>query len=688
MVVRGWSGDGPMAVRQNPDRRRTGGGGAAGCLRGRKGIEKTAELNHRRLGSAKEIKSKDRMLKKGHSKKGKTVSFSGRLSRTVILVVAIFVIAQLVIVGFTSSSIIAEEAARSTQHMLHGTIGELELPLGEVEITTRTVASLVASMPGAATAEMIMKRTVEVDSLICGGSVIYPTADGPKVTMSYQDSTGVVHSYPLMGGWGEGSWVKRGIALIGERRAPCWVPPYKAEGKRNQRVASYLYPIYLEDSTLFAIVTAELPVDWMKRKCESLRPYPNSLTTITCEDEVIGIEDTAMMLQIKTAVDNDTTVQDIIEDMKRGADSMRRIGSGAQAGYIVYGPLHNGWTVSVVCQYKEILRRSSQMHFNLFVIGVIFLILIYFVCRYTIRRMSTPITQLSDAALRMAKGDLNTQLPEIKSSDEMKHLHDSFVYMQNSITEYIDELKTTTAANERMESELGVARNIQMGMLRTDFPPNVAALLVPAKEVGGDLYDFVRRDNYLYFTIGDVSGKGVPASLMMAITRAGLRFVAGMNQSMDKLLERINISVTDTNSNDMFVTLFMGRVNLDTHHMEYCNAGHNPIIVVPPDGEPYYLKAKPNLAIGLFEDFVYESEELDLAPGTRLILYTDGVNEAERADKALFGNDRLLAWAGSEPVRSSATTDKEVVDSLFQAVQQFTEGNLQNDDITIMSITI
>lgn len=240
-----------------------------------------------------------------------------------------------------------------------------------------------------------------------------------------------------------------------------------------------------------------------------------------------------------------------------------------------------------------------------------------------------------------------------------------------------------------------------MGMLRADFPSNVAAMLVPAKEVGGDLYDFVQKGNYLYFTIGDVSGKGVPASLMMAITRAGLRFVAGMEQTMDKLLERVNVSVIDTNSNDMFVTLFMGRINIETRRMEYCNAGHNPIIVVPPDGEPYYLKAKPNLAIGLFEDFVYESESLDLAAGTRLILYTDGVNEAERleresaeqqssssTDKELFGNDRLLAWAGSDLVRNTATPEKDVVDSLYKEVQQFTEGNPQNDDITIMSILV
>ena len=118
--------------------------------------------------------------------------------------------------------------------------------------------------------------------------------------------------------------------------------------------------------------------------------------------------------------------------------------------------------------------------------------------------------------------------------------------------------------------------------------------------------------------------------------------------------------------------------------MEYCNAGHNSIIVVPPDSDPYFLKAKPNLAIGLFEDFVYEAESLDLAAGTRLILYTDGVNEAERADKSLFGNDRLLEWAKT----ARGGTEKEVVDSLYNTVLQFTEGNVQNDDITIMSIGV
>ena len=617
----------------------------------------------------------------------KTRSFSRRLSSRVTIFVAVIFVVELFVVGITSNRIIAEEATSATGHMLHGTISEIELPLGEVEIATSTVSALIAAIPDTGYAGKIVNRTVEADSLICGCSVIYPTANGARSIMCYQDSNGVLHSYPVMGGWDEESAVCRCLDRVNRTHSAFWAEPYQAAGQRDQRVTAYCHPIFMEkggDSTLYAVVVAELPVDWIEHKCESLRPYPNSLTTIVCGNTIIGLHDSVMIAQIQAAFAEDKELQELQEDMRRGVDSMRRIGSGTKLGYVVYGPLHNGWMASVVCQYKDVLRRSSLMHTNLLIIGFIVVVLLYVICRLVIHRMTTPITQLSDAALRMAKGDFNTRLPQIKSNDEMMHLHDSFVYMQNSITDYIEELKTTTAANERMESELGVARNIQMGMLRTDFPTNVAAMLVPAKEVGGDLYDFVQKGNYLYFTIGDVSGKGVPASLMMAITRAGLRFVAGMEQTMDKLLERVNVSVTDTNSNDMFVTLFMGRIDMKTNHMEFCNAGHNPIIVVPPDSEPYFLKAKPNLAIGLFEDFVYEAESIDLAPGTRLILYTDGVNEAERADKSLFGNDRLLDWAKG----ARGGTEKEIVDSLYSTVLQFTEGNVQNDDITIMSILI
>ena len=322
---------------------------------------------------------------------------------------------------------------------------------------------------------------------------------------------------------------------------------------------------------------------------------------------------------------------------------------------------------------------------NLLVVGLIGLIIIYFVCRREIRRMTRPVTELSVSALNMAKGNFKAKLPEITSKDEMLRLRDSFMYMQNSISDYISQLKTTKSVNERIESELNVARTIQMGMLNTDFPPQLYALLKPAKEVGGDLYDFILKDGVLHFAVGDVSGKGVPASLVMSITRAMLHFVATLDLPLNESVNRINNSVADSNSNDMFVTLFIGRINLKTLRMDYCNAGHNPPVIVPPDGKPYFLPVKSNLAAGLLDHFQYESECIDLVPGTRIVAYTDGVTEAENDRLELYGEDRLM----DNIVRlESDIDDKAVVENLYTSLKAYTAGYPQSDDITIMSLKV
>lgn len=292
---------------------------------------------------------------------------------------------------------------------------------------------------------------------------------------------------------------------------------------------------------------------------------------------------------------------------------------------------------------QESLRHASRMYINLIVVGFLGLVAIFFLCRHVIRTKTRPVT---------------------------------------------DELQSTTMANERMESELNVARAIQMGILNTQFPEQLYAMLCPAKEVGGDFYDFSLKDGKMYFAIGDVSGKGVPASLMMALTSVIMRFVAGLGLPINTMLERINNSVCEANSNGMFVTLFVARVDMNTGHMEFCNAGHNSLVVIPPEEPPYLLKAKPNIAIGLLGDFHYEGETLDLKPGTRIVAYTDGVTEAETLSGQtiqLFSSERLLTWAKDI---TPAMKDKEVVESLFQSVKVFAGDNPQNDDIAIMSLKI
>ena len=629
-------------------------------------------------------------------------SFSRRLSWRIIGIVSVIIVTMLVVVAIVSHQLIAEEATRATQHILHGTISDIEKPLNEVEVVTKTVAAHTLSMmrtdangksanaTGVDPMEQLVKYTVEGDSLVCGSYVIVPSCIGNLIYYGCELPGGDIAAGSMVDDAMD-SPADMLVTTAKEKKDAYWLPPHKSLVDSNKMVASYCTPVYLPGTEQLAcIVVSDLGVDWMEQKVEELRPYKNSLTTISCSDDcIVGIKDTAIIAQIRKSFAEDKELAALGEDMKLGKDSIRRrIGKGRELSFVVYGPLHNGWMVSIVCQYRDVLERSSRMHINLIMIGLLGLVVLFFACRRSIRRMTRPITELSESALNIAKGNFNAELPEIKSQDEMMRLRDSFMYMQNSIADYIEELKTTTRANERMESELNVARNIQMGMLHTDFPPQLYALLRPAKEVGGDLYDFVLKDDHLYLAIGDVSGKGVPASLMMAITRASLRFVAGLGLPMDQTMNRINNCVTDTNSNNMFVTLFSARIDLKTGRMEYCNAGHNPIIIVPPDSEPYFLKAKANLAVGLFGDFPYEAESIDLKPGTRVVAYTDGVNEAEKADKSMYGNDRLLAYVSSPKVRASATTEREVVEGLLESVTAFTDGNPQNDDITIMSVKI
>ena len=351
--------------------------------------------------------------------------------------------------------------------------------------------------------------------------------------------------------------------------------------------------------------------------------------------------------------------------------------------------------ISILAQFAvyfafKSLQDSPLMHVVMPAIGLGSLAAIFFACRAVINHMTRPISKLSKAVLNMAKGDLKVKLPEIKSEDEMQRLHDSFQTMQNSLLDYIKELKTTTAVNERIQSDLTLARNIQKGMLLKEFPPFLYAMLDPAKKVGGDLYDYTLKGDQLYFAIGDVSGKGVAASLVMAITRVMLRFVVGMGLPLDETLHRINDSFSESNEMGMFVTLFVARLDLKTGHMDFCNAGHNPILIIPPDDEPYFLHCKANIALGVFGGFVFEAEQVDLKQGTRIIAYTDGVTEAEKADLSQYGEDRLMDWAKNlvETFPETSPQEKEIVESLYDSVKTFTEGNQQNDDITIVSLKL
>ena len=297
----------------------------------------------------------------------------------------------------------------------------------------------------------------------------------------------------------------------------------------------------------------------------------------------------------------------------------------------IAGKAINGWTVELVCPLANILQGARSLVWRIAVFSIVGLGLIFFVS-----------------------------------------------------WSFSTRLQRATAANERLSSELGIARTIQSSVLNRRAPPYLGAILRPAREVGGDFYDFQEKDGSLYFAIGDASGKGIPAALFAFLAGAGFRLSADMGLPPDEIVGRINALLCKDNDTCMFVTLFVGRIDLATGKLEYCNAGHPPLVVIKPDGTAELLAAKRNLAAGVAEGFPYASQAATFAPGTRLIVYTDGVTEAERNDHAQYGEKRLLAFASAHAKDSPS----ELVESMLRELDGFAAEAEQSDDITALAVLV
>ena len=250
-------------------------------------------------------------------------------------------------------------------------------------------------------------------------------------------------------------------------------------------------------------------------------------------------------------------------------------------------------------------------------------------------------------------------------------------------------LAEVKAEQERIQSELRIARDIQMSMVPGVFPEieglDMAAYMNPAKEVGGDLYGFLLQGDKLYFAVGDVSGKGVPASLFMAQATRLFQTMAKQGMMPAEICTRMNDALSGKdNENGMFVTLWLGLVDLNTGHLDYCNAGHNPPVIVGGDHHGDFLEMIANAPIGLWPELEYEGEEIDSVKNRLLFIYTDGLNEAENPQQEQFGDDRLLEVLR----RSNFENAQQVIESMKQEVEAYRNGAEPNDDFTMMCVKV
>ena len=355
------------------------------------------------------------------------------------------------------------------------------------------------------------------------------------------------------------------------------------------------------------------------------------------------------------------------------------------------------WYISALVPVEEIKAPASRLAERLSaIIGVIFLIG-FIILNIAIRRFASPLKSLTRKLKDIPNKDLTAEEFTLnlkndvytKRKDEVGALAASFIYMFQELQKNINQLVATTVAKEKIESELNVARDIQLGILPKIFPPypekkefDLHAYLEPAKEVGGDLYDFFLLDeNHLCISIGDVSGKGVPAALFMAITTTLIKTYSEIKQPISEIMTKINNVLSKDNPNCMFVTLLIGVLDIRTGELKYANAGHNPPLIKSGD-RIFYQQGLSGPVAGALEDIKFKELSLTLKKGDTLFLYTDGVTEAMNTQKELYSTERLEKFIAS----SECTNAEDVIKEVKNDIITFAGDEPQYDDITMLSL--
>ena len=363
----------------------------------------------------------------------------------------------------------------------------------------------------------------------------------------------------------------------------------------------------------------------------------------------------------------DTAMVSLGHAMQRGEEGVREMHINGEHCYVFYKPLgKTGCSMAIVCPESDIFGGFDRLRRTVMAIVCVgLLLMLYFFIRIITRELS-PLRRLAREAETIASGQFDTQLPDFERTDEIGQFSHSFI-----------------------ESELNVANSIQMSMLPNVFPDreglDMYASMTPAKEVGGDLYGYLLRDDNLYFCLGDVSGKGVPASLFMAQVTRLFRTLANQQLSPADICTHMNEALSgDENPTSMFVTLFVGMINLASGHLSFCNAGHNPPVIGGGNHHGDFLEMKPNFPIGVLPGLEFEGEEIESIKGRALFIYTDGLNEAENREHEQFGDERLL-----DILRNTHfDTARQVIETLAAEVEKHRDGADPNDDLTMMCLRI
>ncbi len=480
---------------------------------------------------------------------------------------------------------------------------------------------------------------------------------------------------------------------------PCWTEPYMdldVPTNSSEMVTSYCQSLKNKQGQVIGVINTSLSISWLSQTISAVKPYPNSYSIMIGRGGTYFVHPdttkiTRQTIFTQTLEQPDTALAALGYAMQRGEEGMKEMSLSGEDCLVFYKPLgQTGCSMAIVCPESDIFSGFDRLrHTIMAIITIGLLMMLYFFIRIITRELK-PLRRLAKEAETIASGQFDAELPDFQRVDEIGQLSHSFGNMQQSLVKYIEELKSTTTQKASIERDLKVASDIQMGMLPEKFPSRddrddvqLYASLTPAKQVGGDLFDFYFRDEKLFFCIGDVSGKGVPASLFMALTRSAFRTVSAHESMPGRIVTTMNKTIADMNKQFMFVTLFVGVLDLPTGRLHYCNAGHDaPLLVGAGVGR---LPCIPNVPVGFFPAWDYVPQEAQIFTGTTIFLFTDGLTEAMDADQNQFQMERVNDVA-SQALSNQQQEPRQLIARMTEAVHKFVGDAEQSDDLTMMAI--
>ena len=470
---------------------------------------------------------------------------------------------------------------------------------------------------------------------------------------------------------------------------PMWTEPYFDEGGGNTIMITYSAP-FRRDELFWGIATIDIAMAQLMREGRTATVGQSGYVFIVSKQgRFLTFPDTSKIMQ--------GTVQEanavLGKHMLAGESGFLRTRDPwkDRPAWIAYSPVHNGGlSLAVVYPEDEALADALHLRNELLVTGLIGLLGLFGALFFVARTGSKPIVELSRAAQLVAAGDLEQRLSVTAPTEEVRNLVNAFNKMTRDLQMRMQELRYTTTVKERFEGELSAARSIQMSLVPKHFPAfpgrpelNVHALLRPAREIGGDLYDFYfLDDDWLCFLVGDVSGKGVPAALFMAVTKTLLKASSSRSMPVSRMIAHVNDELCEQTDSGMFVSVLYAHLNTRTGAVEFCNAGHPIPYLLGADHSVRPLAGTKDVALGAMSALDYHITTVQLAPGDTLFFYTDGVTEALDRSDNFYSNARLecvLHDVGNLAV-------EKITRGVVRDVRTFCGEREQSDDISVMAL--